>query len=122
MRCLQPRVASRLEPCRDIVVVVLSRTPLKRSSMRRKPARSKGEFHPAVRAAIESRSRGRCEADTPVCTISGSVIHHILRRSQGGMGVVTNGLHLCDPCHRYIHENPSESYANGWMARSSRAH
>lgn len=34
------------------------------------------------------------------------------------MGTFENGLHVCAIGHHYIHANPAEAYANGWMVRS----
>jgi len=34
-------------------------------------------------------------------------IHHVHLRSQGGRGVATNGLLLCNECHRRLHDNPA---------------
>ncbi len=91
------------------------RTPLARTEMKRKRTKSKGEFHPTVRAEIERRSGGRCEAN---CSSPASHIHHIRRRSQGGEGTTENGLHVCSDCHTWIHANPAKAEALGWLKRS----
>jgi hypothetical protein len=93
-------------------------TPLKRTEFKRKPSRSKGEFPPQVREMIALRSGGQCEANGPLCRGRAVHIHHILRRSQGGKGTVSNGLHVCTPCHTWIHDHPAESVERGWLARS----
>lgn len=41
--------------------------------------------------------------------------HHLVRRSQGGDNTLENGIFVCDPCHRYIHDHPEESYIRGWL-------
>lgn len=48
------------------------------------------------------------------------LFHHVLRRSKQGKGTADNGLHLCNPCHLWIHANPAISYERGWLARSGR--
>lgn len=99
--------------------MALSRkTPLRRTPFKRKPSKSKGEFSPAVRAEIERRSGGKCEACTPICRSKAVHIHHIRRRSQGGKGTVANGLHVCSICHTWIHDHPKEAEARGWLLRS----
>lgn len=87
--------------------------------MKRKPVKSKAEFHPSVRAEIERRSGGKCEAGTPDCTKRPTVIHHRRRRSQGGTGDVENGLHCCNSCHLFIHANVELSVRSGWLLLSS---
>jgi hypothetical protein len=42
-------------------------------------------------------------------------LHHRRRRSQGGSGDADNALHVCNPCHLYIHANIEESARNGWL-------
>lgn len=95
------------------------RQPLKRTAMKRKPVKSKAEFHPSVRVAIALRSRGKCEACAPGCTRRATVIHHRRRRSQGGGADVDNGLHVCNPCHLFIHANVELAIRNGWLLLSS---
>jgi len=80
---------------------------------------SKAEFHPSVRAAIERRSGGKCEVHSDVCTGHATLVHHKLRRSHGGQGVVDNALATCNSCHLLIHGNPAMSYEKGWMIRST---
>lgn len=45
-------------------------------------------------------------------------MHHRKMRSQGGGHTASNLLHLCFPCHTYVHEHPADSYANGWLLHS----
>lgn len=103
------------------------RTPLKRGAeLRRTPFRpnrkvSKGEFTPAAKAEMRVRSGGRCEAGTTICRGHAVLFHHIKRRGQGGKGVASNGLHLCVPCHTFLHDHPKVAYARGWLIRSGNA-
>ena len=76
------------------------------------------EFTPAVRALIEARSGGLCEA----CgRARATQVHHRLYKSRGGRGDVANGLHVCglggaDGCHLIAHTAAGE--ARGWSVRS----
>lgn len=45
--------------------------------------------------------------------------HHRLRRSQGGTDDASNTMDLCAAHHRYVHDHPSQSYALGWLKRST---
>jgi hypothetical protein len=86
--------------------------------MKRTNRRSKAEFSPAVRAEIEQRSGGRCEAHTEKCTGKAVHIHH-RRLRKSGDGSAENGLHVCRPCHTEIHHNVAISYEQGWLIRSN---
>lgn len=83
----------------------------------KKSKRSKLEFSDAAKAEMTRRSGGRCEIHTVLCAGRAVLFHHILRRSQGGKGVASNGLHLCHFCHVYLHDHPAEAYENGWLIR-----
>lgn len=73
---------------------------------------------PKVREAVRERSADVCE----VCGAARAVLlHHKLRRSQGGSHSADNLLHLCDWCHADIHANPAVSYVRGWLIRSGAA-
>ena len=100
----------------------MKRTPLKRGGplVRRTPLRSRPEPSHLrdAKHAVRERSRGQCEAVTPVCTGKGEHFHHVLRRSQGGKHSAENLLHVAALCHAYIHDSPAESYERGWLKRS----
>lgn len=69
---------------------------------RRVPKRSeRGKFSRAVRAQIADRDNGLCQ----MCLSKGTEIHHVFFKSRGGRGVFTNGVTLCQPCHRKVHDN-----------------
>lgn len=97
----------------------MKRTPLKRTPFRPKRKVSKFEFTPEAKAEMRIRSRGRCEVGSTICRGEAVVFHHIRRRSQRGKGVASNGLHVCVPCHTWIHDHTGEAYKNGWLIRSS---
>ena len=67
---------------------------------RSKPKRGeRGKFDNKTRQAIWERDQGLCQQ----CFRKGEEIHHVKYRSQGGSGVFTNGLTLCQSCHRKVH-------------------
>ena len=96
------------------------KTPLRNRATRRdRPGKASVEFPPHVKEAARLRSGHRCEARTgKVCTGRIDHHHHILMRSQGGVGTLDNCLCVCSPCHTYIHANPIVSYLSGWLKRS----
>ena len=75
----------------------LKRSPMKRQKSSK--ARAK-EFSPEVRQAVSERSCGICE----MCKQRRAVhMHHVHYRSQGGMGDISNCLHVCLECHELCH-------------------
>ena len=69
----------------------------------------------ALRDAVWNRSRGYCEkCGLPLHQDSWNW-HHRKIKSQGGQDLVENGLALHFSCHRWIHDNPAESYKYGYM-------
>lgn len=90
---------------------------MQRTPMKRKTKKRDNEFTPTVRKAVEARSGGKCEAQTPACSGPATHHHHRLMRSQGGQGTESNDLHCCGPCHTYIHRHATESYERGWLIR-----
>jgi hypothetical protein len=79
---------------------------------------------PEVVDAVIARSGGMCEVQTPRCRglslakEAGEALHHRKLRKQGGPHTVDNILHICHQAHIYIHNNPTESYENGWLIKS----
>lgn len=70
----------------------------------------------AIRPLVVARAHGLCE----LCRAEeGTVIHHRLRRSQGGKNELSNLRLLSDACHGHIHDNPAWSYEEGWLLRKS---
>lgn len=77
---------------------------------RRAPKRSaRNSFSKTTRQKIYERDDGKCQ----MCGGVGTEIHHVVFRSQGGRGVFTNGLTLCQPCHRKVHDDAD--LANYWV-------
>lgn len=62
----------------------------------------RNEFSPKVRAEIANRSQGICEyCGKQVAT----EMHHVVFKSAGGRGVATNGMHMCNGCHKLPHKS-----------------
>lgn len=81
----------------------MKRTPLKRTG--KKQTADTSEMRKA-RASLQARSNGVCEqCDAARATEA----HHIKRKSQGGTNTLDNLVHLCGPCHWWVHANPAES-------------
>lgn len=77
---------------------------------RSKPTRKqRNNFSREVREQIYERDEGKCQE----CFRIGTEIHHVKFRSQGGRGVVTNGLLLCADCHRKVHQ--VRKFARKWQ-------
>lgn len=76
------------------------------------------KFTPAIRALIDVRSEGMCEA----CgRARATQVHHRLYLSRGGRGNAANGLAVCglggaDGCHIEAHTLKGE--LRGWSIRS----
>jgi hypothetical protein len=64
---------------------------------------------------VRLRSKGVCEAGSEVCNGKASHFHHRkLRRFKDHTDV--NCLHVCPPCHTYIHDNhPEVARSMGWL-------
>ena len=84
--------------------------------MRRKRGRTKAEqcsewTEKNGRDVVRDRSSGVCEG----CGCSRAAEwQHRKNRSQGGGWNPANGLHLCTPCHAWIHANPTAAVERGW--------
>jgi hypothetical protein len=94
---------------------------MRRSPSRGRPSSNRTKVPATVRAAVEQRSRGRCEIEHPRCTGEATQMHHRLRRSQGGPHTAENLLHLCNAGHQYVHHHTGLSYEKGWLIRSGPA-
>jgi len=73
----------------------------KPSHSRRIPKQSaRNRFTKEVAEQIIERDNNLCQ----LCFSLGAEIHHVKFKSQGGRGVVSNGLLLCPHCHRLAHQ------------------
>jgi hypothetical protein len=61
----------------------------------------RGKFSKMVRDEVKSYFDNTCQE----CGGKGIHLHHVCFRSQGGRGVFTNSLLLCNSCHKEIHLN-----------------
>ena len=59
---------------------------------------SRDDIPADVRAAVRSRSRGRCEIRLPGCSGGAASMHHRLKR-RAGVHTLENILHTCANCH-----------------------
>ena len=58
----------------------------------------------SVKAAVALRDSVHGPATCIICGASGGPHCHIVRRSQGGMGIEQNIVTLCGPCHYALDE------------------
>lgn len=90
---------------------------------RRTPTRAKrGAFSPKVRKTIVQRDGKLCVR----CGARYEEIHHIVFRSQGGLGTVDNGVCVCHTCHEYAHGSRDgrewfENYRDKYLLREEKA-
>ena len=111
------------------------RTPLARASRgnsapsQAKPATKtkrlkeyEAEFREASKL-VKARSQGRCEFVKIAgclfrgCTEQAVHVHHRKLRSQGGGDEIENLVHLCVPCHGYLHNHPEKARELGLILR-----
>lgn len=52
------------------------------------------------------------------CGLTGEVVHHKLRRSQGGGNDLDNLVFVAHICHNWIHDHPAEAIELGLLRRS----
>jgi len=63
-------------------------------------------------AQVRERDLGRCAK----CGCGqGLHAHHRIRRSQGGPATYSNMITLCVTCHGWVHANPAQAAAGGWL-------
>lgn len=92
-----------------------------------KPPRKVKQIPQKVRDEVRARSGGRCEYEWDGtltgchfrCRFLAVEMHHRRRRAQLGDDVASNLVHLCSKCHRWIHANPAEAYAAGYLTRGN---
>jgi hypothetical protein len=90
--------------------------PLARSRLRSKqPA---GGFPEEVRVKARRRSGGICEAGSLACTGKAAHFHHRKLRRFKDHSLI-NCLHVCAPCHQFIHdEHPEIARMFAWLLNS----
>lgn len=95
---------------------------MKRTAIKQGPSKRHRAYlaeYKQARDEVKNRASLRCEIRVwDICEGRVHQIHHRLRRSQGGSNDVDNLLAACNSCHAYCHDNPTESYAKGWLIRS----
>ena len=69
-----------------------------------------------LRTALFERASFTCEF--PMCEDACQVMHHRFTRAKGGSDELTNLMALCQRHHGLIHDNPTASYAIGWLLRA----
>ena len=81
---------------------------------------AKKRMPPEVAETVVERAMGMCEImsrDTG-CNGRAEQLHHRKLRKQGGEHTVENLIHICSPCHDYLHMHPAIAYTNGWLVKS----
>lgn len=76
---------------------------------------------PSVKSAVYARDQGRCVlCGSPY----GEPVAHVIRRSQGGMGIEENIVTLCPDCHRAYDEgaNIEKRFGRGTTRESLYCH
>ena len=71
-----------------------------------------------LRYEVLDRQRQQCAVCGLLLENTG-VLHHRLRRSQGGPDEAWNLIGCHPQCHDRIHAEPEVSFAKGWLVRSS---
>ena len=73
------------------------------------------DFPKSTVVLMYARTEGYCEKCGGYMSFEQMTPHHRQLKSQGGKGIVENGIGIHHACHRWIHDNPAESYKYGWM-------
>lgn len=72
----------------------------KPSHKRKAPKRGdRNKFSKYVRDQVKEHFENICQ----MCGGKGHHVHHTMPRSRGGRGIFSNGLLLCNDCHKLIH-------------------
>lgn len=80
-------------------------TPKPKHQRRVKKRGDRSKFSKFVRDQVKEHFKDTCQE----CGGRGIHLHHVTFRSQGGRGVFTNALLLCNKDHKMIHENPERA-------------
>jgi hypothetical protein len=81
-------------------------------------AKGRNEIPQASRLAVQRRSSGCCEVETPDCPVgwhNAHHMHHISGRTGVEAHAPSNLLYVCNAAHAYIHAHPEVSRERGWM-------
>jgi hypothetical protein len=74
--------------------------PKPKYKRRVKERKDRGKFPSVIREQIKDHFEDTCQ----MCGGRGIHIHHVQPKASGiGRGVFTNGLLLCNPCHKKVH-------------------
>lgn len=73
--------------------------PKPKHNRRVKKRGDRSKFSKMVRDQVKKKYDNTCQE----CGGKGLHLHHVCFRSQGGRGVITNALLLCNDCHKNIH-------------------
>jgi 5-methylcytosine-specific restriction endonuclease McrA len=88
---------------------------------RKKGLAYESDTHRAFREELRANTPVVLERSHGICEVCGhervEVIHHRLRRSQGGGNDLENLLGLGRGCHDEIHDNPSWAFEHGYLLR-----
>lgn len=81
--------------------------PVPKSKHNRKVKKrgDRSKFSKMVRDQVKEHFNNICQE----CGGKGVHLHHVCFRSQGGRGVFSNALLLCNSDHKMIHENPERA-------------
>jgi len=72
----------------------------------------RGKFSEKVRNQIKEHYQHACQE----CGCKGIHIHHVKPKGSGvGRGIFTNGLLLCNNCHRQIHDDVNQVRLKYWQ-------
>ncbi len=84
---------------------------------RRVPKRGdRSKFSKFVRDQVKDHFNNTCQ----MCLGKGVHLHHVKFRSQGGRGVFSNALLVCNSCHKEIHQ--SNDLAKYWREVYKKKH
>jgi hypothetical protein len=91
--------------------------PLKESkrARTRRAWAAKKDADVALREEVLMRSHGDCEIRSAVCTGRVEVVHHVLRRGQGGAYDLDLVRGSCVACHEHLHGHVAEALERGWL-------
>ncbi len=71
-----------------------------------------------MRPLVYDRAGGMCECGRG-CGNRGEVVHHVIRRSQGGSNLIANLRLLAYDCHQWVHDHPTQARAIGLLESRS---